>query len=222
MSTSCYICKHIKDGMVKGIFVSHDGYPDYILNILKDHYNTEKSIDGLLNFGNLRELGNTPIESEPYFNKNNGGQGNASNEDLLDAFRDEDYCYVWVKGTWYYKDRREAEIFDTKGELAFNDPFEMNAKLKLSPPIETVEESKGFEPGNNETTLDALLRKALYTFAKAEFENRMRASRYYMKPEDKKSFLDSIAEEFLDAAVGFSFEEARSIAQEVSELPLGE
>ena len=223
MSTSCYICKHLKDGMVKGIFVSHDGNPDFIIELLKNYYNTDKQVDALIDFGSLRQLGKTPIESEPYYKGDNKNVGKAGTEDLYYAFRDEDYCYLWLNHKWYYKDRMEPEILDLEGSVVFGDPLEMNAKLKLSVvPTEVMGEAARFEPGANDNSLDGLLRKALYEFAKTEYARRMQASRYYMKPEDKKSFLDSIAEEFLDAAVGFSFEEARSIAQEVAELPLGE
>ena len=218
MSTSCYICKHIKDGMVKGIFVTHDGMPDFIVPLLKEYYNTEKQVDALINFGSLRQLGKTPIGSEPYYKGNNKDVGKASTEDLYYAFRDEDYCYLWLNNKWYYKDRMEPEILDLEGGVVFGDPLEMNAKMKLGQvPTEIMGES--YTPEATDWSAEACIKRALFEYAKYEFSRKMRAVKYYMEPKEKADYLNSLAEGFVDAAVGFDFDTAKEIVQEVSKLP---
>lgn len=218
MSTSCYICKHLKDGMVKGIFVTHDGMPDFIVPFLKNHYNTDKQVDALINFGSLRQLGKTPFESEPYYKGDNKNIGKANIEDLYDAFRDEDYCYLWLNNRWYYKNNMEPEILDLEGGIVFADPLEMNAKLKLGQvPTEIVGES--YLPETTDWSAGACIKRALTDYVKYEFSRKMRAVRYHMEPEEQTAYLDSLAEGFVDAAVGFDFDIAREIAHEVAKLP---
>ena len=56
MSTRCRIGKVLEDGSVKSIYCHHDGYPEYVGQILKDCYDFY-NIEDLLNLGDLSVLG---------------------------------------------------------------------------------------------------------------------------------------------------------------------
>ena len=59
MSTRCLIGKINRNGLGRYIYCHHDGYPDNILPILEENYDTEEKVDELLNIGNISSLEST-------------------------------------------------------------------------------------------------------------------------------------------------------------------
>lgn len=51
MSTHCTISHILPDGTYEGIYVHSDGYPDWMGNMLKEHYATQELADSLVALG---------------------------------------------------------------------------------------------------------------------------------------------------------------------------
>ena len=51
MSTAAFVGKVNEDGTVKSIMVNSDGYPSYLLNLLKENYTDPSKVDRLIELG---------------------------------------------------------------------------------------------------------------------------------------------------------------------------
>ena len=56
MSTPAFIGKKNEDGTVTGIFVNCDGYPDYMLKLLKENYTDPAKVDKLIALGDCSSI----------------------------------------------------------------------------------------------------------------------------------------------------------------------
>ena len=56
MSTRSAIAIVHDDGTVTSIYCHHDGYPSYMLNMLKDNYSEEEKVKELINLGDLSSV----------------------------------------------------------------------------------------------------------------------------------------------------------------------
>ena len=56
MSTGCYIGKYDGDS-IKAIYCHHDGYPNGVGQMLKEHYTSDNKIDELISLGAITSLG---------------------------------------------------------------------------------------------------------------------------------------------------------------------
>lgn len=95
MSTRSRISWKKQDGTIESIYCHHDGYPDYVGNILVNNYN-EKNLGKLMDLGDLSVLGEVPT-SDP------------KGWDDYDYVRRNRCCLA-------YKDRGETDV----GSIVFN------------------------------------------------------------------------------------------------------
>lgn len=110
MSTKAAI--FVWDDNMEGIYVHYDGYLDGVGQTLLNHYNDVHLAEELIELGDLRYVGDTIEECEPY------NESSRYRSKVIDCFsenwRDEiidyleyncssiDYCYIWdTRGdTW--------------------------------------------------------------------------------------------------------------------------
>lgn len=109
----------------KTIYVHHDGYPEYVGKILKEHYTSDELVGKLLDLGDLSSLGENPISKPELWNKNYPNYYTDSKlyctsykdrgEECVDAMYNKslkeiqymcysrciDYCYVWKNNKWH-------------------------------------------------------------------------------------------------------------------------
>ena len=57
MATCSRLSANISQKQLKPIYCHWDGYPEYILPILNENYNTDKKVIELMSLGNLSSLG---------------------------------------------------------------------------------------------------------------------------------------------------------------------
>lgn len=123
MSTRSRISWKKQDGTIESIYCHHDGYPEYVGNILVNNYD-EKNLDKLMALGDLSTLGEVPT-SDPkgwddysYIKRNrcclaykDRGETNvdslkfASEEEFKEACEkglEEECNYLYKKGKWYF------------------------------------------------------------------------------------------------------------------------
>lgn len=117
MSTRCYVVKKLKDGNYRGIYIHNDGYIfNGVGETLYTFYNNEKSLDKLLDLGDLSYLGENALENVDYWNDLNpftsidpkkcgcyftrGEDRPAIVRGNIKDFQCENYCYLW-DNDWY-------------------------------------------------------------------------------------------------------------------------
>jgi hypothetical protein len=110
MSTRCLISAKIR-GLVYTIYC-YDGYPEHIIPLLRDHYNTRDKIGTLLLLGNTSAIYETIEDCSPYCD------GTENSEDYENSapsvfkkfephtnFR---YEYYWDGDIWLWRDGDKA------------------------------------------------------------------------------------------------------------------
>lgn len=63
MSTRSFIALQNKNGSVDAIYCHHDGYIEYVGNLLKEYYTKEEKVRRLFELGDLSVLGEDPVDS---------------------------------------------------------------------------------------------------------------------------------------------------------------
>lgn len=111
MSTRSRIAIEHKCGSIDSIYCHSDGYPSYMVDMLRKNYNTPEKVQALINLGSLSVLGETPERCFAYHRDRNEDLviHNSNNIiDLLDYFfapmNDQEYLYVFntLTNKWYY------------------------------------------------------------------------------------------------------------------------
>lgn len=122
MSTRCYIGRYSIDengtSMVRYIYCHHDGYPDYLGELLKAHYTDDEALGRLFELGDLSALGSEPrewaAEGLPQehkgryyshcvaFHEHQGGRIEPLADVVNEAARsDIEYMYVFGGSKWF-------------------------------------------------------------------------------------------------------------------------
>lgn len=131
MSTRCQIGLKLDDGKVEAIYCHHDGYPEYVGNVLVDNYKNKDIIKKLLSLGDLSSLGVKPISDPRLWEYNDEGD-----EDACKSYRDRgeksvdartynsvanyitkgkeyvDYLYLFDDGQWKVFDCNDGNEFE--------------------------------------------------------------------------------------------------------------
>lgn len=106
MSTNAIIGIVYRDSTVKSVYLHFDGYPESVLPILENHYNTYEKVSQLIDSGSISILGN--ILEECYFYHRDYGD---EMEFFIDMNREEfiednsqefSHSYLFVDGVWEY------------------------------------------------------------------------------------------------------------------------
>ena len=126
MSTQSEICIVDKNGKVRGIYCHFDGYLSGVGKTLKNYYKDEKTVNKLIDLGDIRELGKK-IDPDPSKEHNFiNGQKDVTTayhrdrgeplsidkakslDELIEYIMDMDietieYLYIFKNGKWYYR-----------------------------------------------------------------------------------------------------------------------
>jgi hypothetical protein len=107
MSTRCLISAKIR-GLVYTIYCHHDGYPEHIIPLLRDCYNTRDKIGTLLLLGNASGIYETLEECNPYCD---GGENSESYDDnapsVFKEFKPDtsfSFEYHWDGEKWLWRE----------------------------------------------------------------------------------------------------------------------
>lgn len=109
MSTNAVIGMIEPQGSIKASYLHWDGYPSHTGVILQFHYNTPETVAGLLAFGHISTLAETPEKCRFYHRDRKECLRNArfSDTDSLLASSTGLFVYLWNGKEWL--------IFDQKG-----------------------------------------------------------------------------------------------------------
>ena len=107
MSTRCLISAKML-GMCFTIYCHHDGYPEHIVPLLRDQYNTQEKIEALIMMGNTSAIYETLEKCEPYTKRCESYEDNAPTISAEfkrhTSYYDE---YYWDGEKWlYFEDRK--------------------------------------------------------------------------------------------------------------------
>ncbi|MCW0510659.1 hypothetical protein [Riemerella anatipestifer] len=110
MATRAYIFIKEND-RYKGVYNHYDGYPEYLGETLKKHYNTFEKANALISLGSLKyvkeNLEDTiilpPNDPPIYFNNKEEIEKHLSKW----AY----YIYIFENNKWYYKNTQEKSDF---------------------------------------------------------------------------------------------------------------
>lgn len=117
MSTRSMIGIMREDGKIEGIYCHHDGYPDGVGEMLKEHYTDIEKINGLIKLGSLSFLGpeigtEHSFEDRDYnvcmaYGRDRKEEGTEpkmySVEEFLNTNESHwaEFTYVWQDGEWH-------------------------------------------------------------------------------------------------------------------------
>lgn len=111
MSTRWQIAAKLGDGRSACIYVHHDGYPDYALTMLQEHYTSQEKIDRLIALGDCLAI-DSEIEKCETFSGRKGENWDNIKPTYGDTpiaaadahkYGDEEYRYVWDGEEWTMK-----------------------------------------------------------------------------------------------------------------------
>ena len=107
MSTRWQIAAKLSDGRCGCIYVHHDGYPEYALEMLTKHYTEQPKIDALIALGDCSSVDSTLDDCEPYVLHGDDWKYVCPTygTDLRTvaeehAHGDEEYRYMWDGVSW--------------------------------------------------------------------------------------------------------------------------
>ena len=106
MATSCKIGIANANGTVNSIICWHDGYPDWVGEILSEYYDSVERIDDLLRGGNLRDIDKTVCNCI-YDSKNRETdwmqcrpETHRSADEYFRTAGNHSYAYLFQDGEW--------------------------------------------------------------------------------------------------------------------------
>lgn len=102
MGTHASITVKHTDGKYHGIYLHFDGYPNWILRILRSHYNSQELAEELISYGNASAIYET-IEECDFYARDSGEEsrvtiGDTWEEVLADI--GEGYNYIFSNSKW--------------------------------------------------------------------------------------------------------------------------
>ena len=109
MATRARIGYVLKDDSIVSVYHHWDGYPEWLGNILKKHYNEDEKVRELIDGGNMSSCyTNTDDETgeivEPHVNYYGGDDEAPRHFQTLSALTDydcgEEFLYLWFMNTW--------------------------------------------------------------------------------------------------------------------------
>lgn len=134
MSTNATISVVTLDGKVKTIYNHWDGYPEYLLNILKEYYNDLQKAEALVDLGNVSSVQESiecpeehtfshPVDGYSiFYGRDRGEKGQEALVQDLEVFKNrgvdnfsygrQEYNYVYANGQWMHLQEWQAEQED--------------------------------------------------------------------------------------------------------------
>ena len=109
MATRSRIGYVLKDDSIVSVYHHWDGYPEWLGNILNEHYNEDEKVSELIDGGNMSSCyTNTDDETgeivEPHVNYYGGDDEAPRHFQTLSALTDydcgEEFLYLWFMNTW--------------------------------------------------------------------------------------------------------------------------
>ncbi|MDR1897110.1 MAG: hypothetical protein LBR10_10005 [Prevotellaceae bacterium] len=94
-------------GKVYAIYCHHDGYPEHIIPLLRDCYNTQEKVEALIMMGNTSAIHETPEECDPYTKYGESYEKNAPTvTDEWELHNGYYHEYFWDGEQWFYVEGR--------------------------------------------------------------------------------------------------------------------
>lgn len=118
MSTRTLISAKMK-GMVYTIYCHHDGYPEHIVPLLLNHYNTQEKVEALIMMGDTSAIYETLEACEPYAKNGEPYKDNTPNISTR-WNRDSEYSYqyFWDGKKWLIATGQSMSASLSKKEIS--------------------------------------------------------------------------------------------------------